>query len=152
MFCCIAASAVIDGRPPSTSTLLCTSGCRAHRRWPSNPTALSTQRSLIRAARSSCTCMVGNTVNTRGDRWHNRPAEDWHADRIVYSPYNGNVHSPWDGRQNSHIMLYTYGDGNKHGGMAGRTIVCRISVIRERRRAHFSPISQDGHFPTRIVS
>ena len=40
----------------SLSTLLCTSGCRAHRhrRWPSNPTALSTQRSLMHAACPSC--------------------------------------------------------------------------------------------------
>jgi len=31
---------------------------------------------------------VGNTVNTRGDRRHNR-----YADRLVYSPYNGSLGS-----------------------------------------------------------
>ena len=35
-------------------------------------------------------CVVGNTVNTWGDRRHNRRADD----RLVYSPYNGDVHSP----------------------------------------------------------
>ena len=35
---------------------------------------------LIRAAHHSA---VGNTVNTRGDRWHDHCADD----RLVYSPY-----------------------------------------------------------------
>jgi len=34
--------------------------------------------------------VVGNTVNTRGERRHNRRADD----RLVYSPYNGDAHSP----------------------------------------------------------
>jgi len=34
-------------------------------------------------------------------------------------------------------MLYTDGDSNKYVGMAGRTVVCRISVISEQRLAHF---------------
>jgi len=80
---CTAASAVVTVGPPSTSTLLCTSGCRTHRCWrPSNPTALSTQRPLIR--------VVGNTVNTPGDRWHDCCADD----RLVYSSYNGDIYSP----------------------------------------------------------
>jgi len=44
-------------------------------------------------------------------------------------------------------MLYSDG----YGGMEGRTVVCRISVIREWQLAHFPLISQDGYFPTRIV-
>ena len=58
----------------------------------------------------------------------------------------------WDDRQNTHITLYTDGDSNKHAGMAGRTVVCQISVIRNQRVAHFSPISHDGNFPMRIIS
>ena len=74
---------------PSTSSLLCTSGCHAYHSWLSNPTALSRQRPLIRAARQSCG-VVGNTVNTQGNRPHNHRADD----HLVYSPYNGDVHSP----------------------------------------------------------
>jgi len=48
------------------------------------------------------------------------------------------------------IMLYI--DDNEYGEMEGRTVVCRISVIREQRLAHFSPILGDGNFPTRIIS
>jgi len=33
---------------------------------------------------------VGNTVNTRGDLRHDSRADDL----LVYSPYNGDVHSP----------------------------------------------------------
>ena len=33
---------------------------------------------------------VGNTMNTQGDCWHDRHADD----RLVYSPYNGDVLSP----------------------------------------------------------
>jgi len=34
--------------------------------------------------------VVGNTVITGGDRWHNSRADD----RLMYSPYNGDVYSP----------------------------------------------------------
>jgi len=37
---------------------------------------------------------VGNMVNTRGDRRHDHLADDRANDRLVYSPYNGDVHSP----------------------------------------------------------
>ena len=45
----------------------------------------------------------------------------------------------WDDRQNSQITLYT--DGNQYGGMEVQTVVCQISVIRQRQLSHFSPIS-----------
>ena len=86
---CPVASAAIVGRALSRSTLLCTSGCRAyrHRRWPSNPMALSTQCPVIRAAAAAIgrRRAVGNTVNTRGDR-----RRDSCADHLMY----GDVHSP----------------------------------------------------------
>jgi len=52
------------------------------------------------------------------------------------------------------IRTYTLyiDDSNEYGRMKGRTVVCRISVICEWRLAHFSPISQDENFSTRIVS
>ena len=71
---CTDASTAVAGGALSTSTLLCTSGCCKywHHRWPSNPTALSTRRSLFRAARPSS---GDNTVNTWGDRQHDRRAD-----------------------------------------------------------------------------
>ena len=88
---CTAASAAVAGGALSTSTLLCTSGCHAHRhcRWPSGPTWRHYQHNFLWSMPPVCRA-EGNMVNIWGDRRH-----DCHTDDcLVYSPYIGDVHSP----------------------------------------------------------